>query len=119
MRNGRDVKLDNLRALIAHGDTTDKTNIKYILFRKILRSRAFYHFQRFIPASIRWAIAGFSSAASKEMTIENGDALVEKMLSFATDQVSERIMMPLSSDIATNLFCAIILLRKRRKLLLR
>jgi UDP-2,3-diacylglucosamine hydrolase len=40
------VKLDNLRALIAHGDTTDKTNIKYILFRKFLRSHAFYNIQR-------------------------------------------------------------------------
>ena len=83
------VKLDNLWALVAHGDTTDKANIKYILFRKILRSRVFYNFQHFIPASIRWAIAGFSSAASKEMTIENGDALVEKMFSFALTKFGE------------------------------
>ena len=44
-----DIKLDNLQALIAHGDMADKTNIKYILFRKILRSQPFYQFQRFIP----------------------------------------------------------------------
>ena len=77
------VRLDDLRVLIAHGDTTDSTNIKYILFRKFLRSPAFYNIQRFIPASIRWALAGFSSTASKEMTMEDGDALVKKMLSFA------------------------------------
>lgn len=77
------VKLDSLRALIAHGDTTDKTNIKYILFRKFLHGSLFYHLQRFIPASFLWALAGFSSTASKEMTREDGDAMVEKMLSFA------------------------------------
>lgn len=81
-----DVKIDNLRALIGHGDTMDNSNFKYLLFRKILRSRLFYHFQRFIPAQVRWALAGFSSVASKEMTIEDGGELVEKMLSFATDK---------------------------------
>jgi Uncharacterized protein conserved in bacteria len=84
-----DIKLDNLQALIAHGDMADKTNTKYILFRKILRSRLFYHFQRFIPSSIRWALARISSTASKEMTIEDGDVLVEKMLSFARDRFKE------------------------------
>jgi len=77
------VRLDDLRVLIAHGDTTDSTNIKYILFRKFLRSHAFYNIQRFIPASLRWTLAGLTSTASKEMTIEDGDALVKKMLSFA------------------------------------
>jgi UDP-2,3-diacylglucosamine hydrolase len=81
------VRLDDLRVLIAHGDTTDSTNIKYILFRKFLRSPAFYNIQRFIPASIRWAMAGFSSTASKEVTMEDGDALVKKMLSFARDKL--------------------------------
>jgi UDP-2,3-diacylglucosamine hydrolase len=84
-----DVKIDNLRVLIGHGDTADQTNIKYLLFRKILRSRPFHHFQRFIPASIRWALAGFSSTASKEMTIEHGDLLVKKMLSFAKNKFQE------------------------------
>jgi UDP-2,3-diacylglucosamine hydrolase len=83
------VRLDDLRVLIAHGDTTDKTNIKYILFRKFLRSRAFYYIQRFIPASIRWALASFSSTASKEMTMEDGDALVIKMRSFALAKFQE------------------------------
>ena len=83
------VRLDDLQALIAHGDTTDSTNIKYILFRKFLRSHAFYNIQRFIPASLRWALAGFSSTASKELTIEDGDALVEKMSSFALAKLQE------------------------------
>jgi UDP-2,3-diacylglucosamine hydrolase len=84
-----DIKLDNLQALIAHGDMADKTNIKYILFRKVLRSRLFYHLQRFIPSSIRWALASISSTASKEMTIEDGSVLVEKMISFARERFKE------------------------------
>jgi len=83
------AKLDDLRVLIAHGDTTDSTNKKYILFRKFLRSSAFYNIQRYIPASIRWSLAGFSSTASKEMTMEDGDALVKKMFSFALAKFQE------------------------------
>ena len=74
-----DARLDNSRILIAHGDTADGTNIRYILLRKFLRSRAFYNFQRFVPASIRWTLAGLTSTVSKEMTIEDGDALVKKL----------------------------------------
>ncbi len=84
-----DVKLDNIRALIGHGDTADKGNRGYLLIRKILRSRLFYNFQRFIPAQIRWTIAGFSSVASKELTMEDGDVLVGKMLTFAVDKFQE------------------------------
>jgi UDP-2,3-diacylglucosamine hydrolase len=54
-----------------------------MLFRKVLRSRVFYNFQRFIPASIRWMLAGLTSTASKELTVEDGEELVKKMASFA------------------------------------
>jgi len=84
-----DAKLDNLRILIAHGDTADKKNVKYILFRKFLRSRAFYNIQSFIPASVRWTLAGLTSTASKEMTIEDGDVLVKKLASFALTKFEE------------------------------
>lgn len=84
-----DVKIDNLRVLIAHGDTVDKTDIKYILLRKILRSRSFYHFQRVIPASVRWSLAGLSSTASKEMGKKHADLLVKKMISFAVTKFQE------------------------------
>ena len=84
-----DVKMDSIRALIGHGDITDRVNYKYMLFRKFLRSRLFYHFQRFIPARVRWALAGLSSVTSKKMTIEDGNELVEKMLSFAVSKFRE------------------------------
>jgi len=78
-----DAKLDNLNALIAHGDTTDSTDKGYMLLRRFLRSRAFYNFQRFLPAAIRWEIARLCSTTSKELTVEKGDVLLKKMSSFA------------------------------------
>lgn len=84
-----DAKLDNLRVLIAHGDTADKNNTRYLLFRRFLRSRTFYNFQRLIPAKIRWTLAGLTSTASKEMTIEDGDTLVKKLASFAQSKFQE------------------------------
>jgi UDP-2,3-diacylglucosamine hydrolase len=83
------AKLDNLNILVAHGDTADEKNIRYILFRKFLRSRAFYNFQRLIPATVRWTLAGMTSTASKEMTIEDGDTLVKKLASFAQTKFQE------------------------------
>lgn len=83
------VQMDDIRALVGHGDTMDDANFKYLFLRKILRSRFFYHFQRFIPAQIRWFLANFSSVASKEMTIKGGDEIVEKMLSFAVKKFHE------------------------------
>jgi UDP-2,3-diacylglucosamine hydrolase len=83
------VRLDNLNVLIAHGDTTDSANIRYLLLRKALRSRTFYNIQRFIPVSISWTLAGFTSFASKELTVEDGDALVKKMSSFALTRFQE------------------------------
>jgi len=83
------VKMDGLRTMIAHGDTIDTSNKKYLFLRKLLRSSAFYQFQRFIPASIRWLAAGLSSRASKEMAVKNSDILVGKMLDFAVGKFQE------------------------------
>jgi UDP-2,3-diacylglucosamine hydrolase len=78
-----DIKLDNLNILTAHGDTADIANSSYLFFRKVLRSRAFYNFQRSLPASTRWTIARLCSTTSKELSVENGDALLKKMSVFA------------------------------------
>lgn len=81
------IELDRSRAFIAHGDTLDATNVFYLTLRKILRSRAFYHFQRFIPVSVLWAIAALSSATSKTVTVEDGDVLVEKLYACAVQKL--------------------------------
>jgi len=83
------AKLDNLNVLIAHGDTADSNNTRYLFLRKILRSRTFYNFQRLIPTSVSWTLAGLTSTASKELTVEDGDALVKKMALFALSKFQE------------------------------
>lgn len=84
-----DADLDALKVLIAHGDTADASNTRYLLFRKFLRSRFFYNVQRFIPTSVLWALAGLSSSTSKKMTVDNGEALAEKMTPFALTKFQE------------------------------
>lgn len=81
-----DVCLDGMRIIVSHGDTADQSDRIYLMFRKILRSRIFYHVQHFIPASMRWAIASMTSNVSKEMNDDNRDVLVEKRVAFATEK---------------------------------
>ncbi len=83
------IRMDRLQMLISHGDTADRSDRIYMMFRRILRSRPFYQIQRLLPASMRWAIAGMTSSASKQINDENGDYLVEKMLSFASGKLRE------------------------------
>lgn len=83
------IKLDKLRMLVSHGDTADRSDWKYMKFRKILRSRPFYHIQRMIPSSVLWPLANMTSNASKQMNDDNSDLLVEKMLSFANEKLRE------------------------------
>jgi UDP-2,3-diacylglucosamine hydrolase len=81
------IMLDKLRVLIAHGDTVDRSNWKYMTLRKLLRSRPFYQIQRLLPASVRWTLAGASSNASKQMNTDNNDILAEKMHAFAYNKL--------------------------------
>jgi len=83
------ITLDNLRILISHGDTVDRSNRGYLMLRRILRSRFFHQIQRRIPASVRWALAGTSSNASKQMNTDNNDLLAEKMHLFAHTKLRE------------------------------
>ncbi|MBP7232355.1 MAG: UDP-2,3-diacylglucosamine diphosphatase [Syntrophaceae bacterium] len=77
------ICLDSLKVLISHGDTVDRSNWRYLALRKVLRSQPFYRFQRLIPPSLRWTMAGASSNASKRMNDNNNDFLAEKMHRFA------------------------------------
>ena len=84
-----DIRMDKLRILASHGDTVDQSDRKYLMLRKILRSRFFYHFQYLIPASIRWAIASATSNVSKEINGNKHEILVNRMLAFADDKFKE------------------------------
>ena len=85
------IDLDGRSVLISHGDTIDRTNKKYILLRKLLRSGVFYRMQRSIPPSVLWKIARASSAVSKELTIESETIIAKKMEAFALNKFHEGI----------------------------
>ena len=77
------LELDRLNILIAHGDTADQSDRFYLWFRRLLRSTLFYKAQQLLPCRARWAIAGFTSRASKEMNNDNDNVLLKKMMVFA------------------------------------
>ena len=84
-----DIWPDHMRILVSHGDTADRSDKTYLMFRKMLRSRAIYHAQRHLPASVRWAIASTSSNVSKEINSDNREVLVEKRIPFAIEKLNE------------------------------
>ena len=85
------INLDGRNVLISHGDTIDRTNRKYVLLRKLLRSDVFYRMQRSIPPFVLWKIARASSAVSKELTIESEALIAKKMEAFAINKFHEGI----------------------------
>ncbi len=84
-----DLKLDDRRFLISHGDTVDRTNKKYLFLRKLLRSGLFCRLQGCIPPFILWEIARVSSTMSKELSSDSADLLAEKMEYFSAKKLQE------------------------------
>ena len=83
------IELDGRKLLVSHGDTVDKTNKKYLLLRKLLRSALLYKIQRVIPTFILWEIAQMSSTVSKELTYEPETVIANKMEAFALEKFQE------------------------------
>lgn len=81
--------LEGTRILISHGDTVDSTNIRYLTFRKILRSRAFRRLESMIPPAVLWKIAALSSSVSKGLTLESQEILAGKMNAFSLRKFEE------------------------------
>jgi len=69
--------LDDRKVLFSHGDTVDRTNVKYLRLRKLLRSPVVYQLQRRLPLSLLWKIAGAGSDASKRSTSASEEKLAE------------------------------------------
>ena len=84
-----DINLDSRKILLSHGDTVDTSNKRYLLIRRILRSRPFYTTQRKLPLALLWKIARLSSSVSKEFTIESQNLLADKMEVFSLKKFEE------------------------------
>jgi len=83
------LDMDGQRILLSHGDTIDRRNRKYLLLRKLLRSRTLYRLQRRIPLPLLWRLARISSRMSKELTIASREALAKKMRSFSGEKFQD------------------------------
>ncbi|GAI80385.1 unnamed protein product, partial [marine sediment metagenome] len=83
------INLDGIRTLVSHGDTIDRTNTRYLMLRKILRSRMFYRIQKNIPSILLWKIARISSKISNEHLGKSLDGLVEIMGAFTIEKFKE------------------------------
>ncbi|MBN2283261.1 MAG: UDP-2,3-diacylglucosamine diphosphatase [Deltaproteobacteria bacterium] len=84
-----DIRLDGSRIYLAHGDTVDRTNRRYLFLRRILRSRSLYALQRILPPALIWKVALFSSNISRDHLGALDHGLVEKMKSFAGEKFAE------------------------------
>ncbi len=82
-----EFSIEGKSILISHGDLVDRENHRYLLLRKILRSRFFFNFQKFIPCRLRWEIAALSSRASKEL-YDSQEELAVKLEKFALTRLA-------------------------------
>ncbi len=83
------INLDGILTFVSHGDTIDTSNTRYLMLRKLLRSRAFYKIQGKIPLALLWKIARTSSKISNEHLAKSPDGLVEKMEAFTIEKFKE------------------------------
>lgn len=84
-----DIELNSRRFYIAHGDTVDEENRKYLFLRKALRSNVVSKIIQYLPLPVLWQIAKISSHVSKELTMESQHTLARKMELFAVSKFQE------------------------------
>ena len=84
-----DIDLDGRRILVAHGDTVDRENKKYLFLRKLLRSGFIARVQGIVPLALLWGIARASSAMSKELSVESKYLIAGKMEAFALKRLHD------------------------------
>jgi len=80
------LDLDGRKTLVAHGDLMDRDNIKYQIFRKMLRSRLFYEVQKRVPSRILWILARLGSHTSRGLPFDSEERLVRQMLRFSMEK---------------------------------
>lgn len=83
--NDASIEMDGRRFYIAHGDLVDRSNRRYLLLRRFLRSRFVYVLQKMLPARLLWWIALKCSDTSKAIWAQTGKQLTDKMCRFAID----------------------------------
>ena len=83
------IQAEGKKLLIGHGDLVDRSNLRYLRLRALMRSRFLYHLQRLLPLSMLWGIARWSSSMSKELMAGAEDHIYGKMRQFADERFRE------------------------------
>ncbi|MGD0277522.1 MAG: UDP-2,3-diacylglucosamine diphosphatase [Syntrophales bacterium] len=83
------MEIGEQKIFVSHGDTIDTNNRSYLTLRKMLRSSAFYYFQKMLPLHLVWHLADLSSRFSKELTADKSERIAEIMEQFAVRKFSE------------------------------
>jgi UDP-2,3-diacylglucosamine hydrolase len=86
---GADLDLQGRKIYVAHGDTVDRSNRRYLMLRRLLRSGAFYLLQRALPSSLLWKIATISSKVSKDRLAKPPEGLADAMRRFSMTKFME------------------------------
>ncbi len=81
------LHLDGHRVLFSHGDTVDRTNVRYLRLRGLLRSPLIYRLQRLAPLPLLWKVAAAGSAASKEQSRHSAERLSMILHDFSAKEV--------------------------------
>lgn len=84
-----DFTVDGLRLLVAHGDTVDRGNRKYLALRALLRSPILRGLERTLPLRFLWRAARFSSSMGKGTDAGSAGRLAEVMHRFARAKFRE------------------------------
>ncbi|HET57970.1 MAG TPA: UDP-2,3-diacylglucosamine diphosphatase [Deltaproteobacteria bacterium] len=82
------LEIDGARIYIAHGDLVDRSNKRYLMLRRLLRSGFFFRLQRLLPAGLLWKIAGRCSSSSRRYMQERSRSIVEAMKLFARERIA-------------------------------
>jgi UDP-2,3-diacylglucosamine hydrolase len=83
------VELEGKKVYVSHGDTVDRANTRYLFLRRLLRSRAAYLLQKYLPSALLWRVAGMCSDLSRESYVGADERLAGIMESFAMTKFAE------------------------------
>jgi UDP-2,3-diacylglucosamine hydrolase len=75
--------LDGKRIFVSHGDMASESGWSYLLLRRVLRSRAFYNFQRVVPVPFMWKISLTASKMSRRHFARPPEGIAEGMRTFS------------------------------------
>ncbi len=86
---GAELTMDGKRVWISHGDLADANNRRYLIYRRLLRSRFSFIMQRLTPLALLWATASLASQASRNLAKDRTEELAVIFEKFAREKLAK------------------------------